>query len=480
MSNLKFHLPRLNTNHKPTDRAFRLALGDLCSNTVYFQDGLLEKPEPVFLAGLDYSTPWTRDAAINVWNGGGLLFPEAAKATLLSVLTKQSNGRIVVSGQYWDAIIWVCGAWAYYLYNGDRDFLRLALDVTDNSLRMFEAAEFDSALGLFRGAACYGDGVAAYPDIYAQTEGKSAILAWPAANPDKVAKPGYGLPMMALSTNCLYLQAYELADLMAVELGRLPDPTWNGKATALRQAIQKHFWMPNAERFRYLTDPFGGCDHQEGLGHAFALLFGLTDERQTASVFRQQYVSEWGIPCVWPTFARYQTKGAAHFGRHSGTVWPHIQGFWAHAAARYGQILVFQKELEKLTKAANRYGQFLEIYHPFTGEPYGGEQEGRKTPTPWKSCERQTWSATAYLRMVLMGLFGMDFSPSGVCFQPTVPAVYQKLELQGFSWRQTVLHIAIEGNGNSLVEFQLDGQKLDQAFLPVNLKGERRVSLKLG
>jgi len=64
--NGQFLYPRLHTNDPLINRAYRIALGDLMGNIQPFQDGLLEEPRPVILAGLDYDTPWTRDAAINV------------------------------------------------------------------------------------------------------------------------------------------------------------------------------------------------------------------------------------------------------------------------------------------------------------------------------------------------------------------------------------------------------------------------------
>ena len=76
----------------------------------------------MILAGLDYDTPWTRDAAINVWNGAGLLLPDVARATLLSVL-ERAGETVRIGGQYWDAIIWTIGAWHHYLYTGDRELL---------------------------------------------------------------------------------------------------------------------------------------------------------------------------------------------------------------------------------------------------------------------------------------------------------------------------------------------------------------------
>src|SRR4029450_475655 len=105
------------TNIPSVNRAFRIALGDLYGNITPFHDGLLEQAKPAVLAGLDYDTPWTRDAAINTWNGMGLLCPDVTRNTLLSVL-ERADGKVRIGGQYWDAIIWVTGAWAQYTYTG--------------------------------------------------------------------------------------------------------------------------------------------------------------------------------------------------------------------------------------------------------------------------------------------------------------------------------------------------------------------------
>ena len=209
-------IPRLETDNSTLNEAFRIAIGDLLGNVSLFQDGLLEHRLPTILAGLHYDTPWTRDAAINSWNGSSLMMPDAARNTLLSVLTR-SGDRIRIGGQYWDAMIWATGAWNHYLYTGDRQFLLCAFDATSNSLERLEVEEFDAKTGLFRGPG-WSDGVAGYPDEYADASGSSSILDWPKHNPNKVSKPGYGIPMQALSTNCIYYNAYVIAEKMKAEL----------------------------------------------------------------------------------------------------------------------------------------------------------------------------------------------------------------------------------------------------------------------
>jgi glycogen debranching enzyme len=476
--------PTLKTDSHLLNSAFRVAMGDLVGNIQPFKDGLLSEPQPCILAGLEYDTPWTRDTAINIWNGAGLIFPAAARSTLLSVLElfgeegAPLSQKVHIGGQYWDAMIWTTGAWAYYLYTGDREMLSLALEATLNSLEYFETTEYDPTTGLFRGPACYGDGVAAYPDLYARTSGSSSILDWPKCNPDKIAVPGVGIPMHALSTNCLYYHAYILLDQMAAELGHSIDPAWRKKAEQLQAAINLHFWDAQRENYRYLVDPWGGSDHQEGLGSSFAVLLGVASPAQAAAVLRSQVITPNGIPCVWPSFKRYRLDDNS-FGRHSGTVWPHIQGFWAEVAARSGDAPHFRFELFKLAELAVRDGMFAEIYHPITGAVYGGLQEGAPG-WYWHACRRQTWSATAFLRMVLMGLIGMDFSPRGAGFMPLLPEGVTRMELRGLPYRKARLNISINGTGSEIIECRINGRRSERAFLDAGVEGDQELSIQVG
>ena len=443
---MRYDLPELKTDNPDIDRAFTLALKDLTGNVAPFMDGLLDAPAPVILAGKGYNTPWTRDAAINVWNGAGLLMPGAAKNTLLSVITMDADGPRA-GGQYWDAIIWAIGAWHYCLFTGDKDFRDFATAATVNSLRYFEATEYDSAKGLFRGPACYGDGVSAYPARYAA--GDSCILYFKDAFPERCVTPGYGIPMFTLSTNCLYYEAYRIAHRLT------GDDVWQDKAENLRLSINDSFWNEALGRYDYLVDEQGCCESQEALGMSFALSFGIADERQAARILESMVITPQGIPCVYPSFDRYRALG---YGRHSGTVWPHAQSFWATAVAKRDPA-AFEHELMALTRNALRDGQFAEIYHPETGLPYGGVQENNGIMDPhWVSQPHQTWSATGYLRMILYGLAGLSFSEEGLSVNPTRISGVHALSLTGMRWRGRALSLDIRN---------FDGS----AFVPVDGEG---------
>jgi len=455
----------LRTSSPQLDRAFAIALADLSASIQPFRDGLLEREVPVFLAGESYETPWTRDAAINVWNAGGLLHPEVARNTLLSVLERR-NGELRIGGEYWDAVVWAPGAWSFYLATGDRDVLALTLEATRNSLAYYERTELDAGLGLFRGAAVYGDGISAYPDPYAGT-GHHNIMGWRDLTPAALAAAGEGLPMHALSTNCAYVHAYELAGAMAAELDVPADPAWAARASSLRAAIDHHFWLPESGHYRYLVDPHGNSDLQEGFGHAFAILFGIADQEQRESILRVQHVTPAGLPCLWPPFSRYVRDG--HVGRHSGTVWPPIQAFWAEAAARGGRGDIVGHELSVLARHAVRDGQFFELYHPETGMPYGGLQERAGAGVElWEPVAHQTWSATGFLRIVLAAVAGLRLAPDGLRFEPLLPPGLDELELTGLPYRALTidLHIARRPSPDR-----------EPPFLPADDAGHRRVEL---
>jgi glycogen debranching enzyme len=448
------NVPAIRTGYRTLDRAWRIAVGDLAGNVTPFRSGLLENEVPVLLAGLGYVTPWTRDASINAWNGVSILMPGVARNTLLAVLERTENGvRITGGDQYWDAIVWATGAWHHYLATGDRDFLTLAFEAVTNSLAYFESTEFDANDNLFRGPG-WSDGVSGYPEEYADCKGESGINLWPKMNADKVSRPGYGIPMKALSTNCLYYNAYVVQSLMARELGiRSPAP----KAVQLRDAINSLLWSPETGRYRYLIGPFGSCDHQEALGHAYALLFGIANKERARAVLANQYVAPAGVPCVWPSFDRY----SAGFARHAGTVWPQIQGMWGHAAAQRRNAGVFGHELFQLARHALRDNQFAEIYHPFTGEIYGGLQERRgRGVVLWESQPRQSWAASAYVRMVLSGLLGMEVTSEGVRFAPCVPAGLEQIEVSNLLLRGARLDIVVRRTGSRTTEESISWQSL--------------------
>jgi hypothetical protein len=486
----------INTDNQSLGQAFRIAIGDVCSNLVEKQMGQLEEPAICLAAGITYPTLWTRDNAVNTMNFAGLFLPDVAKNSLRAVLENHpEDGGWRIGGQYWDCIIWAEGVWSYYLYQGDRDFLAESLGIIERSLTFFEATEFDEACGLFRGPAFFQDGISGYPDECAGNFG-SDVRDWVSANPDSKAPKGFGIPWFSLSTNCLYVRAYQVVQMIRSELGLEASDAAKNKESTLKTAIRKQFWNDQRGSFDYMLLPEGRrCEHQEGSGLAFAILFDLATPDQKASIFRTVYRAPAGIPALWPTFPRYKSVSgsplmedfygqhfrAERFGRHSGTVWPQVQAYWALASLNEGRTDFFDYEFWRLIKASVRDGQFSEIFHPLTGEEYGGLQEhySQSYITEWASVPRTAWGSTGFLALIHKGLAGMHYNTEGIRFKPYLPQEINELQLRNIPYRSALLHVTIEGQGNRIQSFSINGRSVTENFLPANFQGQADIRITL-
>ena len=87
--------PRFSCGNRELEQAFALALETLAANTKPAAGGNSGEGRCCLMAGADYPTQWTRDAAINVWFAEALLDPETARNTLLGVLEEREGGPAV-------------------------------------------------------------------------------------------------------------------------------------------------------------------------------------------------------------------------------------------------------------------------------------------------------------------------------------------------------------------------------------------------
>jgi glycogen debranching enzyme len=487
------------SNNHELNYAFKIAVGDIFTNIAPYwttlgerrydpERDLIDAESEVLNAGLDYPTPWTRDAAINTWNGVGFFRPDITKNTLLSALDKQEDKIILkdqYDSQYWDAIIWSIGAWEQFLYTGDQDFLKIAFEAVLNAMTFFEETEFDEERGLFRGPASTSDGISGYPDFYADTKssemhGGAFILDWLESHPDERVKTGRGMPMFALSTNCLYYRAYRIIEEMSKVAGKASFCQWSQKGDKLKEAINTHFWSDKLGHYKYLVDDFRDCESQECMGHGYALMFGIADGEKASQIIQNQKSFAAGLPVLWPLFDRHKDGTGNSFGRHCGCVWPPFEAMFTLGAKMFGRNDFFLNQLDNLTRYVCRDLHFSEIYHPLTGQRYGGVQKFKEDPfCVWKSCPRQTWSATCFLRLILRGLAGIELGVEGMVFSPVLAESISQITLRGLSYQDMTLDIKIQGSGKTINEFKIDGQEQSDPFLPLDKKGCVKIEIAL-
>jgi len=476
--------PTLTFNDRKVQSRLGLAYGSALDNLLRINTlpdtakrhnaaGLMTGDPGLFVrAGGGYSEPWTRDASLNSWNAASLLEPVAARNTLWAVCERAPGGSLMIQqdNQWWDKVIWITGAWSHYTVTGDRTFLASAYEVAKDELSRMRRERYNADYGLFQGPAFFCDGIAGYPEPeYDPHNGSSFVLDHP-----------YTHELMALSTNCVYYNAYRCASRMAAELGRPVSEAHQSDqaALSLRAAINKHLWMPSKATYGYFVHGAGPLQgrldpSQEGIGLSFAILFRVASTAQAQSVLHVAHRCAHGITTSWPHFPQFDD---AHPGRHNGVVWPLVNGMFACAAAQTGRADLYRDEVENaaLLALASDH-RFFEVYNATTGVPDGGWQTG----SHWPSQPDQTWSATAYLRMIYSGLFGMRFEPKSLLFSPTLPTEWGAVRLTGVRYRSAVLAIALNGSGSRIARFLYDGKPLARPAVPSTATGSHAIVITL-
>ncbi len=430
------------------DTAYQKARGVLAADT---KNGS-------FMAGTSWNEVWTRDTSYSVDLAAALLSPQVSKDTLLA-----QRQPVAGIGECWfqdvcghfggwpnltDSIVGATGAWSLYTVTGDTSLLRPCYDRTARTLQRAERDAFSPALGLYGGCASFMESDSAYPPEYAN-------------NGAAIAKT------YALSTNLLYYHAFVVTARMAALLGERPQP-FQAKADALKAAINARFWMPAKGYYGYFLNASGKIeDRMEGTGEAFAILYGVADPARAKRLLHDTPTTPRGYPCLWPQYPKwtaYNTGDALYY--HNGMIWPFVEGYWAWAAAREGDVATFGRELDALTVLSQQNDTFMEFYHPEDGKPDGSS--------------RQLWSAAGYLSMIYHGLFGMEFDPQGIRFAPVVPAPFHRLSLTDVRYRHCLLNITVTGQGNQVRRFLLDGKPQKKAFFDAARTGSHAIEIQLG
>jgi len=159
-------------------------------------------------------------------------------------------------------------------------------------------------------------------------------------------------------------------------------------------------------------------------------------------------------------------------------VWPPFEAMFASAAAKYGRVDLLMHVVDTLAEFACRDMHFAEVFHPVTGEIYGGvqESEGDKEYV-WQSCSRQTWSATAFIRLLLLDVVGMNFTPESVRFKPLISGNILPIHLKNIKYRQMELDITIKGAGSEIAEFYIDDKLQKTPVLSAGQVGKKNIKI---
>jgi hypothetical protein len=200
----------------------------------------------------------------------------------------------------------------------------------------------------------------------------------------------------------------------------------------------------------------------EALGEALCVLFNIADAKQQ-SVIAKTPVTNYGISCIYPQIPNLPPY-------HNNAVWPFVQSYWALASAKAGNEQSVMESIASIYRPAALFLTNKENYVADNGDFAG---------TVINS-SNMLWSLSGNLAMVQKLIFGIDFQADKLLFHPFVPkALAGNRSLTNFKYRNAVLNISMEGFGNKIKSFLLDGKAVAANEVASNLKGQHEIKIVL-
>lgn len=422
------------------DALFNLALEEALMNI---------ESDSTLRTGAKWGGVWTRDVSYSTLLAFAYHEPEIAK---ISLMKKVKRGRIIQdtgSGGAWpvssDRTTWALAAWEIYKVTGEEEWLEYAFDVIKNTLDDDLKTLRSETTGMYRGES-------SFLDWREQTYPK-----W-MSNMDIYVSENLG-------TNVVHYKAYIILAEMARLLNK-PYEEYFERANEIKTGINKYLWMEDKgyyAQYLYGQNSLMQSPRFEALGEALAVMFDVADKNQAESILTKSPVTEFGTTCIYP-----QIPGIPPY--HNNGIWPFVQSFWNIAAAKVGNEKALEHGLASIYRAA---ALFLSNYENFVAE--NGDYIGTEI-----NSNRMLWSMAGNLAMVHRLFIGMHFEVDGIRFNPVIPESYRgKRTLSNFKYRNAVLDIEVDGFGNEIESFLLDGHPVENAFFSAKLEGKHSVNIKM-
>ena len=169
------------------------------------------------------------------------------------------------------------------------------------------------------------------------------------------------------------------------------------------------------------------------------------------------------MPCIYP-----QIPGIPPY--HNNAVWPFVQSYFAQAAAKAGNENAVMESIAAIYRPAALWLTNKENFVASNGD-FAGTQI---------NSSNMLWSLSGSLSLVHSVLFGISYNDNSISFHPFVPKVLGgNRSLTNFTYRSAILDIEMEGFGNTIQSFSIDG-KMVAPEVSATLKGKHTIKIILG
>ena len=434
-------MPKLHTPFLLEEAVYNMSV-DECINAV--------EPDSTLRTGLFWGGVWTRDVSYSTLLSMAYMQPRAAMKSLLCKIG--ANGQIIQdtgTGGAWpcssDRQVWTVAAWELYKVTGDFEWLSRVYPVAKKSLEVDMKTIYDEASGLVRG--------------------ESSFIDWREQSYPRWMEPADIYDSKCLGTNIVHFAALQSAAQMADVLGDTDFASvCRLKAGELKDAVNTLLWMPEQKRYvQFLAGRHDDYlyDKSETLGQALAILYGVAEGERAEALSQNMPIVEFGAPVFWPWIADIPPY-------HNRAVWPFVQSFWMHASAMTGNEEGVLNSIGSLYRAAAMFATNKENFVADSGD--------------WKGTQinssNMLWSLSGSISIISRVLMGMTYGLDGLHFAPFVPAKLEAVRrLEGFRYRGAVLDVTVEGFGDSVKSFSVDGISQDVFMVPADMTGRHEVRI---
>ncbi|MCH5220214.1 MAG: hypothetical protein J1F20_06545 [Muribaculaceae bacterium] len=431
--------PTLKTNNRLLEAVYNMGLDEMINNV---------EPDTTLRTGKEWAGVWTRDVSYSIILSMAAMQPEAARISLMRKVN--SDGQIIQdtgSGGAWpistDRMIWAVAAYELYKVTGDKDWLRYLYDVVKASLEK-DALTVMSPNGL--------------------VQGETSFIDWREQSYPKWMQTADIYDSESLSTSVVHAAAMQVLAKAALELGHADvSQQWQQRADSLIKSINEHFWLEDKGHYgmyRYGRDYKIMNPRSETLGQSLAVLFDVATEEQAAELTRNSPVTKWGVPVFNPQIADMPSY-------HNNALWPFVAAYWTLANAKAGNEEGVLQGMGSIIRPAALFATNKENLTLDNGDI-----------TTELNSSNMLWSLAGNLALVQKLLFGINYETNGIRFAPFVPeALADTRTLSGLHYRDAVLNITVEGYGNEIAKFYINGKQHKQPFLSASSKGVQDIRI---
>lgn len=439
-------MPRYTSDQPLVDALYNMAMMEVAGNL---------RPDSTYRAGKEWDGVWTRDVAYSTYLALAYLDPQNALRSLQRKLKDTKDGKVIIqdtgTGGSWpvssDRVVWAMAAWEIYKVTGDKHMLDEAIEAIENTLN--------------------DDMTVVWNDTYKLMRGEQSYLDWREQTYPKWMQPVDIYESMCLGTNVMFAEAFKVRDLMIKESADTSRvPLWVGIDKEITNSINNNLWIPNMGYYsEYLYGGYYPIQSQamDNLGQALAIIFDVANPEMARSIISNTPYTPYGMSSVYPQLPDIKPY-------HNDAVWPFVQAYWNLASAKVKNMTALQKGLASMMRAAALFGTNKELFVAHNGDYRGTAVNS----------DSQLWSCTGMVAMVYRVIMGMDFGLDGIHFDPMVPSALTGVKtLSGFKYRDAIVTVKVDGTGNHVSSFTINGEKVKEPILPADTKGNVVVEIKL-